>query len=298
MSSDRQQLDEPATTKSVRRILWVILFINLGVAAAKLIVGWLASSLTVLGDGLHSLLDVMSNVIGLIGIHLAARPPDDDHPYGHRKFEALAALAIAGMMLLTSWEIGRNVVAHALEGPAPPVEATPFTFAVILITMLINIGITVFERARGRRLNSTILLADAMHTLSDVFVSALGLLVICAAFLEVYWLDQVGAVVIAGLILLAAVQIVRRQALTLSDAARIDPAEIERVALGVQEVIAVHDIRSRGPEGQVWVDLHMVVDRSLSAERVYAIEHAVQSALRREFPEIAQVYVHHQTHLE
>ncbi|MFC1601541.1 cation diffusion facilitator family transporter, partial [Candidatus Sumerlaeota bacterium] len=286
MSSDHQQLDERATTKSVRRILWVILFLNLGVAAAKLIVGWLASSLTVLGDGLHSLLDGMSNVIGLIGIHLAAQPPDDDHPYGHRKFEALAALAIAGMMLLTSWEIGRHVVVRAVEGAVTPVEATPLTFAVILITMLINIGITVFERARGRRLNSTILLADAMHTLSDVFVSALGLLVICAALFEVYWLDQVGAVVIAGLILFAAVQIVRRQALTLSDAARIDPAEIERVALTVEDVIAVHDIRSRGPEGQVWVDLHMVVDRSLSAERVYAIEHAVQSALRREFPEI------------
>ncbi len=88
---------------AVRRVLIVVLVLNLGVAAAKLLVGWLSGSISMVADGFHSLTDGSSNVVGLIALSVAGRPPDEDHPYGHRKFETLAALMIGGLLALTAW---------------------------------------------------------------------------------------------------------------------------------------------------------------------------------------------------
>ena len=97
---------------TVRRVLLIVLVLNLGVALAKLIVGGLTGSLAMVADGFHSLSDTASNVVGLLGVSLAARPPDKDHPYGHRKFETLAALFIGGFLALKEIPVPRSTT-HA-----------------------------------------------------------------------------------------------------------------------------------------------------------------------------------------
>ena len=116
----------------MRRILAVVLVLNLAVAAAKLAVGWMIDSISMLADGFHSLTDSASNVVGLVGISLAARPPDEDHPYGHRKLETLSALFIGGLLAMTAWEVLQSCFERLRTGSVP--EVTAASFAVMGVT--------------------------------------------------------------------------------------------------------------------------------------------------------------------
>ena len=114
-----QDLTIAKRDESVRSTLIWVLILNLIVASAKLAVGWLSSSISMVADGFHSLTDSASNIVGLIGLSLAGRPPDEDHPYGHRKFETLAALMIGGLLALTAWEVLKSCLERLREGGTP-----------------------------------------------------------------------------------------------------------------------------------------------------------------------------------
>ena len=111
---------------SIRRTLVGVLGLNLLVAVAKLLVGWMSASISMVADGFHSLTDSASNVVGLIGISAAAKPPDEEHPYGHRKFETLAALIIGALLALTAWEVLKSCIERLRVGGAPEVTPTVF----------------------------------------------------------------------------------------------------------------------------------------------------------------------------
>jgi cation diffusion facilitator family transporter len=132
----------------VRRTLWHVLVLNLIVAAAKIAVGLLTRSLAMIADGFHSTLDASSNVIGLFGNALAARPPDDSHPYGHERFETIATLAIGGLLLAAAVEIIRSVLQRLSTGGQP--EVTAMSFAAMLVTLAVNVGTLFYERRVGR----------------------------------------------------------------------------------------------------------------------------------------------------
>src|SRR5262245_11402956 len=171
---------------AVARILWIILGLNLAVALTKLAFGQLTGSLAITADGLHSVLDASSNVIGLVGISLAQRPPDENHPYGHRKYETFAAIAVAGMMFLGcrgSLARGWPRLPHPGERPHIPAAS----FAVLAGTIAVNLIVVVIERREGRRLQSELLRSDAAHTLSDVYASLLVIASFVAQQLHVGW---------------------------------------------------------------------------------------------------------------
>lgn len=155
----------------VRRVLLWLLIANLVVVVAKAIVGWLAGSLSVLSDAAHSLTDAANNVVGIWLIRFAAKPPDPRHPYGHGKVEQLGAFGITAMMLLTAYEIGRESVIRLWHGETAKVEVSTLTLAVMVGTFLVNLAVVLYERHKGKQLNSVFLIADAQHTLSDVFVT-------------------------------------------------------------------------------------------------------------------------------
>ena len=106
--SRRGQGDDVVRVRSIRRVLWVILFMNLGVATAKLAWGLFSRSVSMTADGFHSMFDGTSNVIGLVGMRLAGRPADRDHPYGHGKYETYASAVIGAMLLLAAWRVGSS----------------------------------------------------------------------------------------------------------------------------------------------------------------------------------------------
>jgi cation diffusion facilitator family transporter len=264
----------------VRRVLRVILALNLGVATAKLVVGWLTASISMVADGFHSLTDSASNVIGLVGVSWASRPPDEDHPYGHWKVETLAALLIGGLLTITAWEVLQSSVARWISGGAPRV--VPLSFWVMGVTLLVNLGVSVVEGRAAKRLSSEVLRADAAHTRSDVFVS-LGVI---ASLLASRWgypqADALAALVITFFIARAAIQIVRRSAGPLLDEAVVPAESVRRMAVAVPGVLGAHKVRTRGHPGGVHADLHIQVDPGLPIDRAHVIGHMVVDVLERE----------------
>ena len=170
--------------RSIRRVLWIVLMLNLAVAAAKYVYGVISGSASMQADGIHSVFDSAGNVVGLVGIALAVRPADEGHPYGHAKFETYASLAIGALLLLAAFEVGSSAIAKLVSGVFT-VEVTPISFAVMIGTLAVNLGVTTYERRCAKRLKSEVLAADANHTLSDALVSVgviVGLVAVSLGF--------------------------------------------------------------------------------------------------------------------
>jgi cation diffusion facilitator family transporter len=285
-----RELSTPRRTAKIRQTLLVVFLLNLLVAIAKLSYGLLSGSLSMTADGLNSLMDGAANVVGLIGLAIAARPPDPNHPYGHRRFETITALAIAMAMVLAVVQIVQEAWNRWQAGAAP--EVTTFSFAIMGATLLVNVGVTLWERRRARELHSSILGADAKHTAADALVSLSVIGGLAAVQLGFPTADLLLAVAVAGVIAWGAWTIMRDAALTLSDVAAAPVEVIERAARTVPGVRGVHNIRTRGGEGLVWVDLHVQVDPSLRVEQAHEIASAVAARVEEEIGQPSDVTVH------
>jgi cation diffusion facilitator family transporter len=271
-------------------VLAIVLALNLGVAIAKIWYGRLSGALGIQADGLHSLLDGSSNIIGLVGVMVASRPPDANHPYGHRKYETFAALAVAVMMFVGCWEIASAAFARLHHPTVPRVETTGFV--ILFVTLAINLCVTVLERRAGLALQSEMLVADAAHTRSDVLATLLVLVSLGAMKLGWVWADLVAALLVIVLVLRAGFEVLVSTLSTLSDERRVDPALVEREALLEEGVLEVHNVRSRGPLDDVHVDLHVLVDPRMPIADAHAIGHRVEAHLRATWPGFTDVVVH------
>jgi cation diffusion facilitator family transporter len=276
--------------RKVRNVLAAILVANWAVALAKLVFGWLSDSAAVTADGVHSFIDGGSNVLGLVAMSVASQPADEDHPYGHGKFEALASLGIGAMIGIAMLELGRMAFDSLLHDRHP--EVTPLMAVVMVGTLLINLGVTVFERKQGEKLKSPLLLADARHTLSDVGVSLAVLVSMGLVWLGYPKAD--GIVTLGVLVVVARVAwgIVKQAVGILSDTARLDPQKVAGITLEVPGVLSCRDVRSRGMEGTVYVDLKIEVDPQLTTADAHELADAVETRLHARFPEVVDVVVH------
>ena len=265
---------------AVKRVLAAVLVLNLLVAGAKLVVGALIHSISMVADGFHSLTDSASNIVGLIGIAWAAAPPDEDHPYGHWKYETFAALLIGGLLAMTAWEVLRSCLVRLTSGGSPEVE--PLAFVVMGVTMLINIVVATYEHRKGRELGSDLLRADAAHTRSDVFVSLAVIASLVAAHFGYPQVDVVAALLITFMIARAALQILSRSAKRLTDVAAVPSERVREVALAVPGVLSVHKIRSRSGPAGAHADLHIQVAPDLRLDDAHEIGHRVVDRLHEE----------------
>ena len=275
--------------RQVKRVLWQVLGLNLLVAAAKIAVGLAIGSISMMADGFHSTMDASSDVLGLIGLALATRPPDENHPYGHQKFETFATLGIGLLLLLAGWNVLTSAVTRLMEGGAP--EVTVVSFAVMIVTITINWLVTRYESGQGHRLNSAILLADAAHTQSDIFVSMSVLVGLAAVKLGWLWVDAVVALIIVAVIGRTGWQIIRSASQVLADSAVINPAEVGKIALSVAGVKSSHKIRSRGTNQATYLDLHIQVDGGIALKEAHRLGHIVQARLKEELG-VTDVVVH------
>ncbi|MEW5738738.1 MAG: cation diffusion facilitator family transporter [Myxococcota bacterium] len=292
MTEARQARQERAQERSraIRVVLWAILAANWAVAAAKVALGLAIDSTAMTADGLHSFIDGGSNVIGLVAMHFASQPADHEHPYGHQKFEALAALAIGVMIGMGVLELGRMAWRAIVLGVQPQVG--PEAVLVMVGTLAVNLAVTRVERSWGQKLGSALLLADAKHTLSDVFVTGAVLASLGMSWLGVRRADGVVALGVLLFVAWTGWTIIRQAVGILADSARIEPQKIRDAVLALPDVLAVHDIRSRGMEGSVYVDLKIDVDADASVESAHKLSDAVEETLTRAFPEIVDVVVH------
>jgi cation diffusion facilitator family transporter len=276
--------------RAIRRVLWVVLVLNVLVALAKLLYGIFSNSAAMQADGISSLFDGVSNVVALIGMGFAARPADRDHPYGHAKFETFTAAVIAVMLGIACYTVARGAIA-SLRGHEVT-EVTIASFAIMLGTLAVNIGVTTWEARAGRRLGSEVLIADSRHTLSDVMVSIGVIISLILVKLGFEKADGVVALLVAIVIAYTALTIVRGVARTLGDAARLPEEDLANIAGTVKGVVGCHSVRTRGSANQVAADLHVLVAPDTTVEQGHAIAHEVENALRARYPQLADVVVH------
>ena len=255
------------------------MFANLAVIVAKVWIGVRSGSLAVLGDAAHSGVDALNNVVGLAAVSAAAAPPDDDHPYGHGKFELLGALAVVAFLSITCFELVSAAIERLLGDPAPP-RLEPLTFAVLAATMAVNVAVAWTENRAGKRLNSVLLKADARHTGSDVLVTASvlgGLFIVSRGWTAAdAWLGIVVALLIAH----SGWEILKQAIPSLVDQAAIDAARIRRFVSDVAGVRDVTEVRSRGDlEGAAFVELTIEVDGDRTVEAGHQVADAVERRL-------------------
>ena len=274
----------------VRRVLVRILFLNVAVALAKVLYGHVSGSVSILSDGFHSLTDAASNVVALIGLQLAQKPPDANHPYGHRKFETLAAGGIALFLLIVIVEVAQTAIQRFQAGGAPSV--TVASFAIMLGTLAINIAVVRAERAAAHRLSSELLLADARHTQSDVLTSIAVIAALAGSAYGYPILDPLAALVIVGFIGSAGFEIAREAARILSDQIVISEEDVRRVVQSVPQVLGCHHIRSRGSADHVFLDLHVWLDGATPLINAHAVSHDVKDRLMECYPQIVDAIIH------
>ena len=282
--------DGTARTRGVRFVLWTVLALNLLVAGAKLLYGMVTGSLSMQADGFHSLFDGVSNIVGLAGLWLAAFPPDADHPYGHKKYETLAAASIGAMLVMTCLYLLWTSYEHWMGAVRP--QVTPASFGIMAGTMVINAGVMWWERRKGTQLRSEILAADSRHTGSDILTSFSVLAGLAAVQMGYPLMDPLVAVAIAGVIAYTGLQVLWETSRSLTDVARLDPEAVRRVVLTNKAVLDCHEIRTRGLPDHIFVDLSVHVRATMSLVEAHDVAHQVEDALKRQFEGVAEVIVH------
>jgi cation diffusion facilitator family transporter len=229
-------------------------------------------------------------VIGLVSMRASRKPPDEDHPYGHRKYETLAAAGIFVFLLLVVIEVVEAAIGRLSRGEAPHV--TVYSFAVMFATLAVNIGVVRYERSCGHALRSELLLADAAHTRSDVMTSCAVLVSLAAVWFGFPILDAVGAIVIAVFIARTGYQIGMETSGILSDRVVLDEDDIRRVVMAVPEVVGCHHIRTRGSFDHTFLDLHVWFRGDTTLFEAHRLSHVVKDRLMDSFPQIADAIIH------
>jgi cation diffusion facilitator family transporter len=291
MSTPAPPLDRGARTYQVRRVLLIVLVLNLAVAVAKGIAGYALGSLAIASDAVHSLIDGGGNVLGLVVLRYASQPADEGHPYGHQKIEVLASAAVGAVVSLTALRFAWEAVEGLIVGRPVPI-ASPIGFAVGLGTFVVNLFVAAYEARRARALGSSFLAADAAHTASDILVTGAVMLSYAGAYLGYAWADPLGALLVVGFIAKVAWTILQPNVKVLTDSTMVDPEAIARVVGKVPGVLGCHRVRSRGAPDAVTVDLHVHVDGDLSLREAHDIASAVERAIDGGFPEVIDVNVH------
>jgi cation diffusion facilitator family transporter len=283
--------DTAGRGRQIRRILIVVLILNLTVAAAKIGYGYLSGSVAMSADGYNSLLDAFANVVGLVGIAVAARPPDREHHFGHGRYETLASMAIGALMAVGVLEIVQSAIARWQAGETP--EVTRLSFGVMIGTMVINAFVTLWERRAARRLRSDLLEADSRHTGSDVLVSAAVILGLAGEAAGLHGADAVVSLVVAATIGWAAWSILREASLVLSDAAKdVDPPSLLAAIVAAPGVMTAHNLRVRSSGGQTWTEVHVTVDPELTVKEAHEVATGVEEAIRAQVGPDTQAIVH------
>ncbi|MEJ2315111.1 MAG: cation diffusion facilitator family transporter [Nitrospirota bacterium] len=277
-------------TPRVRKVLIVTLVLNESVAVAKITWGYLTGSLGMMSDGFHSLFDGVSNVVGLVGIWIASHPPDEEHPYGHKKFENLFTIIISLMIFGTCFQILKRVYHSFTVGHET--VAPNMSFVILLCTMAVNAFVMFYEMKRGRQLGSDFLVADALHTKSDIFASFAVMVGLLFTRLGYPMADAIAGIVITVFIARIGYEIIKSASDVLVDTVCIDTNAIEAVVAEVEGVKGCHGIRTRGTPQHVYLDLHIQVDPEISIRKAHDIAHHVEDRLLHDFPNLADIVAH------
>lgn len=280
----------------IQRTLGIILALNAAVVAVKLTVALRTGNLTVLGATFESFLDALNNVVAMVLVSVAARGPDEDHPYGHDKFETMGALGIVVFLSISCYELLRGAIARLqglTAGSAPWSEPAIWELGLLASTALVNVAVVWYERRQARALNSALLAADAAHTAGDLLVTVLALLSLVGTRLGAALADPLLAIAVAGIIAWSGWQILRVTVPVLVDERGVDADRVRTAACLVPGVTGARTIRSRtNSSGLVFAEVTITVAGDASISAGHDIADAVESAVSGALGGSADVVVH------
>ena len=286
----------PQTSREayVRKVTWMGLLINFALAGFKFAAGYFGRSQALIADAIHSLTDTATDFAVIAGSHFWSRPPDESHPYGHRRMETLVTVFIGVMLIAAGLGIGWDAVSNLrAKDSSSPGSIALFAAMISIVTKEILYRWTA---ASGRRIKSPALAANAWHHRTDAISSLPVVIAVGSALIFPSWsfLDQVGAVVVSIFILHAAMKIIWPGISELIDAGA--PQDIRKkilkIAVDHHGVQQVHKVRTRYISTSILVDLHIVVDGSISVREGHAIADEVEFQIIDDIPNVLDVIIH------
>jgi cation diffusion facilitator family transporter len=291
MTSTQKNLAGKSRDEQVQRVIVIEGIANALVLVIKIAVGFTTGSLAILADAVHSFSDLANNVVVWFVIKMSAEPPDREHPYGHRKFETVAVFALAVLLFVIAIEL----VLRALQREVAVVGQSEQAIILMILVLIINIAIAVWERRRAIELNSDILKADASHTFSDVLTTCVVIVGWQLSVFSYPWVDTLCAFGVAGLIAYLAVGLLKKVLPVLVDEYAIEPRAISSNVMTVPGVRSVKQVRSRWLGSGVAVDMILTVDPSISATEAHDISDTVEGLIGDCF-QVDDISIHIEPH--
>ena len=277
----------PQRDKDIQRIIVIEGLANLVVLSAKAVVGVSTGSLAILGDAIHSLTDVINNVVAWLVIKVSSSPPDREHPYGHRKFETLAVFFLATLLAVLSFELAW----HAITKDDTEIASSAWELGIMLAVLGVNISLATWQRMWARRLQSDILLADASHTFADVLTTIVVIAGWQLSSLGYLWLDRVCALAVAALVLYLSYSLFKRAAPILVDQFAINPELLSQTIKNVAGVCEIKRVRSRWIGSDKAIDLIISVDPKLTTDDSHKIASSIERLIEEEF-DVSDISIH------
>ncbi|AEK73252.1 cobalt/zinc/cadmium cation efflux pump protein [Thermococcus sp. 4557] len=277
--------------EEVYKPIWVSIIGNVLLSLLKLAVGFMYSSIALISDGVHSLSDVITSVIGYAGIRISSKPPDKSHPFGHSRFEPLVAFLIGEALIIVAYEIGRDAVYRIVAGGA--IEVNSVMLGVALFSILSKELMFRYSVRVGRKLDSQILVADAYHHRSDALSSVAVLIGLGAQELGFMYGDSIAGLVVAVFLLKVSLDIILENVRYLTGQAPPFEVceEIKERALGVPNVLGIHDLRAHYVGSKLHVELHIEVPPELSLKEAHDVSEEVKRVIES-LPEVEVAFVH------
>jgi cation diffusion facilitator family transporter len=276
-----------------RRIAVISVSVGIVLAALKLFIGYRSQSTSVISDGLEASGDVLCSAIVYFGLWLAGKPADKEHPYGHGRYEALAGLAVGGVLLLA----GGAIFWHGITGADKHSYLPNYAVYPLLLAVVLKIFLAILKFKTGRRISSPSLESDAWHDVTDLLSTAIALLAVGVTLIDPKRFgnaDQIGGVLIGLIVTALAIQVMHRTMDNLLDTMP-EPAklaEIRKQALHVNGALGIEKCFARRTGLRYHVDLHLEVDPDLTVRQSHDIATQVRAEVKQNLPWVADVLVH------
>ncbi len=291
----QEQLDKRRRAAERVTIIGAVLDTVLGFL--KILIGVVANSSALIADGIHSLSDLLTDFMVVAVLRLSHRAPDENHPWGHGRFETVGTVALGGILIAVGGAMAYDSISQLFAETRPPLPTWPALVAAAL-SILGKEWIFRYTLKIGKQLKSDLIIANAWHSRTDAFSSVVVLLAVAGAMAGVWWLDALAAVLVALLVGKIGWDLVAKSITELVDTALPEErvAELREQVLNVDGVINVHSFKSRLMGSQSLLEMHLQVAPHLSAAEGHYIGDNVVCQLQNRFDNIGHVIFHIDTY--
>lgn len=291
----KKEVSESEFQKIANKVSFLTILANTGLSLLKLLAGILAHSSAMISDAIHSASDVFSTIVVIIGIRLASKEPDREHPYGHERLECVAAIVLAIVLLITGLGIGADALGKIMKGNYDNLQ-TPGVPALIaaILSIAVKEGMYWYTRFYAIKIDSSALMADAWHHRSDAFSSIGALIGIAGARLGYPIMDSVASLVIFLFIVKAAYDIFKDALDKMVDHSCDEETEkaIYACVMKNEKVLGIDLLQTRIFGNKIYVDVEIAADGSYTLREAHTIAEAVHEDIEKNFPKVKHIMIH------